>query len=167
MYEGSMGGTSSLAHGRPTSASVRSLSSLTPHDIRRGESFIDHHPWIRHFMPLFATLCLFAILFGYAFVGAAIFEALENQHEKSQLDTLNQTKQYFRDWILEVAEDARSDDNFEPENYSDAIDKKVTIYENMLKVKLCEQKLDLNGTRKWTFYGSLFLASTVITTIGE
>lgn len=161
-----MGGTSSLTQ-RPTSASVRSLSSLTPQDIRRGESFIDQHPWIRHFMPLFATVCLFAILFGYAFLGAAIFEALEKGHEAAQIKTLQKDRKEFREWIMNIAESARNDTDYNMHKNLTWIDEKVEKYEVELRTKVCEEKLDLKGDPKWTFYGSLFLASTVITTIGE
>ncbi|CAH1773231.1 unnamed protein product [Owenia fusiformis] len=88
------------------------------------------------------TLSLIVCTFTYLLVGAAVFDALESEYEKSNRANLQKQENHFKTKY-----------NITEKDYED-------IIENVIKLKPYRAGI------QWKFAGSFYFATTVITTIG-
>ena len=112
---------------------------------------------------LLLNLSLVGVLFGYAFMGGAVFVILEHQHNMDQLGVLNLARHNLKLAIgnLSIC-DAEN-------KIMDMIKLQIELdkFEVTMKQTVCDEKVDIKGKDQWTFWSAVFFSATVISTIGK
>ena len=96
-------------------------------------------------------LCLATLLGIYLLSGAAVFQVLENENDKLEIQQLNSVKKFF----LERH-------NMTPEDFDFLVEK----VENAVKHR-CGGDPDQWCTSRWTYYASVYFTWSVVTTVGK
>ncbi|PFX12939.1 two pore potassium channel protein sup-9-like isoform X1 [Stylophora pistillata] len=95
-------------------------------------------------------ICLAILLGIYLLSGAVVFQVLENENDKLEIQELNSMKKFF----LEKH-------NMTPEDFDLLVEK----VENAVKHR-CGGDPDQWCTSRWTYYASLYFTWSVVTTVG-
>lgn len=110
----------------------------------------------------FTHVGLVSVLLGYLVLGGYIFMTLEGEHErqvKREIETVrNQTISNL--WKMKDTILIRS-------TWNAKMDEVLSQYEDTLKQAVIQGIKSNSKTHQWTLMGSMFFASTVITTIGK
>ncbi|XP_066276963.1 potassium channel subfamily K member 18-like [Branchiostoma lanceolatum] len=109
--------------------------------------------------PVLSHVGIVALLLVYCFVGAAIFQAIESPREIEEQQELIKS----RDYVIEMLW-----------NNSQAMDQENWTRLAVFEIGKFAHSLDTafhhgvtpGAAEKWTYYGSLFFAATVVSTIG-
>ena len=96
-------------------------------------------------------ICLAALLGIYLLSGAVVFQVLENENDKLEIQQLNSVKKLF----LEKH-------NMTPDDFDFLVEK----VENAVKHR-CGGDPDQWCTSRWTYYASVYFTWSVVTTVGK
>ena len=96
-------------------------------------------------------ICLAALLGIYLLSGAVVFQVLENENDKFEIQQLNSVKKLF----LEKH-------NMTPDDFDFLVEK----VENAVKHR-CGGDPDQWCTSRWTYYASVYFTWSVVTTVGK
>ena len=96
-------------------------------------------------------ICLAILLGIYLLSGAVVFQVLENENDKLEIQELNSMKKFF----LEKH-------NMTPDDFDFLVEK----VENAVKHR-CGGDPDQWCTSRWTYYASLYFTWSVVTTVGK
>ena len=95
--------------------------------------------------------CLATLLGIYLLSGAVVFQVLENENDKLEIQQLNSVKKFF----LEKH-------NMTPEDFDFLVEK----VEDAVKHR-CGGDPDQWCTSRWTYYASVYFTWSVVTTVGK
>ncbi|XP_072026995.1 potassium channel subfamily K member 18-like isoform X2 [Amphiura filiformis] len=106
------------------------------------------------------NLSLVGVLFGYAFMGGAVFQILEHDHSMAQYQEFKIARNTLQLAIANFSVCDRRRINMKK------LEAALEVFELAMKKTVCDEKVDINGTTRWTFWSSVFFSATVISTIG-
>ena len=118
------------------------------------------HRWI---FILLLDLTLVGVLFGYAFMGGAVFKILEHDHNMNSFQKFVQARADLKQSIVNLS---TCDPDLESINMTE-LNKALHIFETKMNEIVCDEKVDIKGGPVWTFWSSVFFSATVISTIGK
>ncbi|KAJ7361926.1 hypothetical protein OS493_014573 [Desmophyllum pertusum] len=95
-------------------------------------------------------ICLATLLGIYLLSGAVVFQVLENENDKLEIQQLNSVKKFFL-----------GKHNMTPEDFDFLVEK----VENAVKHR-CGGDPDQWCTSRWTYYASVYFTWSVVTTVG-
>ena len=124
------------------------------------------HPHASRFTWLFVLLLetsLVGLLFGYAFMGGAVFVALEQPHEMEQYRKFVNAREVLKQTIANLSGFMSQEDMFN----ETLMDSALEIFAKQMRETVCEANVNINGQPKWTYWSSVFFSATVISTIGK
>lgn len=96
-------------------------------------------------------ICLAVLLGIYLLSGAAVFQVLENENEKLEVQQLNSVKRLFL-----------QKHNMTSEDFDFLVEKVETAVRHR-----CGGDPDQWCTSRWTYYASLYFTWSVVTTVGK
>ena len=112
---------------------------------------------------LLLDVSLVGVLFGYAFMGGAVFKILEHEHNMKSYGKFEIAREDLRQAIVNLS---MCDQELKSINMTE-LNKTLNIFETRMNEIICDEKVDIKGEPVWTFWSSVFFSATVISTIGK
>ncbi|KAI8499528.1 putative stabilization of membrane [Branchiostoma belcheri] len=110
--------------------------------------------------PVLSHVGIVALLLSYCFVGAAIFQAIESPREIEEQHELIKS----RDMVIEML--WNSSQTMDQDNWTQLAVMEIGKFAHSLDEAFHHGVSPGSEDMKWTYYGSLFFAATVVSTIG-
>ena len=129
-------------------------------DKHEQEHGVSRYKWM---FLILINLGLVAFLFSYAFMGGAVFVALEHNHEMSQYREFQKAREDLKDGIGNLTGCKETKDMIDLKHLEGILEQ----FENRMKKLVCDANVDTTGQSQWTFWSAVFFSATVISTIGK
>ena len=117
---------------------------------------------------LLVNVSLIIGVFAYAFIGAAVFVAIEGPNEAMETQRFESAREILLEHIHDMIDLAVNDNtNGTMVNISASIRVALDIFEENMTHAVCTHHIDRKGEVQWNFYTALFFSATTISMIGK